>query len=374
MTSARKFHEVDGVFKMRNGHLLNPTIAYETWGELNFQKDNGILIFTGLSPSAHAASSEDDPSTGWWEQMIGDSKPIDTTKYFVICVNSLGSCFGSTGATSINPETGKRYGLHFPVLTIDDIAHAGHEVVKSLGLDRLHAVVGASMGGMTSLAYTVLYPDVAEGLASISGAPRASAFAIALRSLQREIICSDPIWNNGNYDPADEPVLGMRLARKLGMLTYRSATELELRFGRELIPEERQTGTSFGLDFEVESYLEAHANKFIGTFDANCYLYLSRAMDLFDIADHGGSVEHGLKQSGAKRAQIIGVNTDLLFPIDHQQRIADGLNDGSRSVEFHALDSIQGHDAFLVDMDRFRPILCDFFNCSMNQPGKLRRA
>lgn len=374
MTSARKFHEVDGVFKMRNGHLLNPTIAYETWGELNFQKDNGILIFTGLSPSAHAASSEDDPSTGWWEQMIGDSKPIDTTKYFVICVNSLGSCFGSTGATSINPETGKRYGLHFPVLTIDDIAHAGHEVVKSLGLDRLHAVVGASMGGMTSLAYTVLYPDVAEGLVSISGSPRASAFAIALRSLQREIICSDPIWNNGNYDPADEPVLGMRLARKLGMLTYRSATELELRFGRELIPEERQTGTSFGLDFEVESYLEAHANKFIGTFDANCYLYLSRAMDLFDIADHGGSVEHGLKQSGAKRAQIIGVNTDLLFPIDHQQRIADGLNDGSRSVEFHALDSIQGHDAFLVDMDRFRPILCDFFNCSMNQPGKLRRA
>jgi homoserine O-acetyltransferase len=149
---------------------------------------------------------------------------------------------------------------------------------------------------------------------------------------------------------------------------------LEQRFGRELIPEERQTGESFGLDFEVESYLEAHATKFIGTFDANCYLYLSRAMDLFDVADHGGSVEYGLARVGASRALVIGVETDLLFPISHQQCIADGLENGKRDVTFHSLESIQGHDAFLVDMDRFRPILCDFFNCSMNQPGKLREA
>jgi homoserine O-acetyltransferase len=374
MGSARKFHQVNGPFKVRHGHLESPTIAYETWGELNFQKDNGILIFTGLSPSAHAASSEVDPSSGWWEQMVGESKPIDTTKYFVICINSLGSCFGSTGPTSINPETGERYRLNFPVLTIEDIARSGHEVVKSLGLDRLHAVVGASMGGMTSLAYAILFPEFAESLVSISGSARAAPFAISLRSLQREIIQSDPIWNEGNYDVKEEPVLGMRLARKLGMLTYRSAAELEQRFGRELIPEERQTGESFGLDFEVESYLEAHANKFIGTFDANCYLYLSRAMDLFDVADHGGSVEHGLARVGASRALVIGVETDLLFPISHQKRIADGLDDGKRDVIFHSLESIQGHDAFLVDMDRFRPILCDFFNCSMNQHGKLREA
>jgi|TARA_B110000977_G_scaffold30428_2_gene39955 homoserine O-acetyltransferase len=374
MGSARKYHQVEGPFKMRHGHLESPTIAYETWGELNFQKDNGILIFTGLSPSAHAASSEADPSSGWWEQMVGESKPIDTTKYFVICINSLGSCFGSTGPTSINPETGERYRLSFPVLTIEDIARSGHEVVRSLGLNRLHAVVGASMGGMTSIAYAILFPDFAESLVSISGSARAAPFAISLRSLQREIIQSDPIWNEGNYDVTEEPVLGMRLARKLGMLTYRSAAELEQRFGRELIPEERQTGESFGLDFEVESYLEAHANKFIGTFDANCYLYLSRAMDLFDVADHGGSVEHGLAKVGAHRALVIGVETDLLFPISHQRRIAEGLENGRRDVIFHSLDSIQGHDAFLVDMDRFRPILCDFFNCSMNQPGKLREA
>jgi len=374
MGSARKYHQVYGSFNMRHGHLESPTIVYETWGELNFQKDNGILLFTGLSPSAHAASSEVDPSSGWWEQMVGESKPIDTTKYFVICINSLGSCFGSTGPTSINPETGEPYRLDFPVLTIEDIARSGHEVVKSLGLDRLHSVVGASMGGMTSIAYAILFPEIAESVVSISGSARAAPFAISLRSLQREIIQSDPIWNEGNYDVTEEPVLGMRLARKLGMLTYRSAAELEQRFGRELIPEERQTGESFGLDFEVESYLEAHANKFIGTFDANCYLYLSRAMDLFDVADHGGSVEHGLARVGASRALVIGVETDLLFPITHQKRIADGLVDGKREVIFHSLESIQGHDAFLVDMDRFRPILCDFFNCSMNQPGKLREA
>lgn len=373
MVAARKFHQIEGTFKMRNGHLESPVVAYETWGELNFQRDNGILLFTGLSPSAHAASSEEDPSNGWWEQMLGESKPIDTTKYFVICVNSLGSCFGSTGPSSINPETGERYGLHFPVLTIEDIARAGHEVVKSLGLTRLHAVIGASMGGMTCLAYSMLFPDMAEGLVSISGSPRASAFAISLRSLQREIIRSDPVWNHGNYAPDEEPVTGMRLARKLGMLTYRSAAELEQRFGRELIPDGRQTGEPFGIDFEVESYLEAHADKWIGSFDANSYLYLSRAMDLFDVADHGGSVEAGLKKIGARRALVIGVDTDLLFPIDHQKRIADGLEDGQREVAFHALPSIQGHDAFLVDMDRFRPILCDFFNCSMNQPGKLRK-
>ena len=229
------------------------------------------------------------------------------------------------------------------------------------------------MGGMTALAYTVLFPEVAEVLVSISGSSRAAPFAIAMRSLQREIIRSDPAWNDGNYTPEEEPAIGMRLARKLGMLTYRSSTEFEQRFGRELIPDERQTGTPFGLDFEIESYLDAHASKFVGTFDANCYLYLSRAMDIFDIADHGGPVEHGLQQVGAQRALIIGVNSDLLFPIDHQQRIADGLRRGTRNVEFHALDSIQGHDAFLVDMVTFRPILCDFFNCSMNQPGRLRK-
>lgn len=365
MAGARKRHQVEGSFQMLRGRLASPVVAYETWGELNAQKDNGVLLFTGLSPSAHAASSPQDPSTGWWEQMLGKGKPIDTSQYFVICVNSLGSCFGSTGPASLNPETGERYGLSFPVLTIEDIARAGQAVVQGLGLTRLHSVVGASMGGMSALAHSLLFPEVAEGLVAISSSPRAAPFAIALRSLQREIIRSDPAWQGGKYAANKGPLLGMRLARKLGMLTYRSAKELEQRFGRELIPETRQTGQPFGLDFEVESYLEAHASKFIGSFDANCYLYLSRAMDLFDLADHGGSVQQGLHRVGAERVLVIGVETDLLFPLDHQKRIADGLAKGQREVQFFALDSIQGHDAFLVDMDSFRPLLCDFFNCPM---------
>lgn len=372
MSKARKYCRIEGTFHMRHGMLKDPVIAYETWGELNRQKDNAVLLFTGLSPSAHAASSDLDPSPGWWEQMIGPGSPLDTTKYFIICVNSLGSCFGSTGPASINPETNEPYRLDFPVLAVEDIAEGGKAVATSFGIEKLHAVVGASMGGMTALAYSVLYPDKADGLVIISAAGRATPFAIALRSLQREIIRSDPAWMSGNYDPAEEPVLGMRLARKLGMMTYRSAREFELRFDRERVSEERQSGDTFGIDFEVESYLEAHANKFIGTFDANCYLYLSRAMDVFDIADHGGSLGHALARVGARRALIIGVETDFLFPLSQQQELYEGLNRGDRDVEFVPLPSIQGHDSFLVDMDRFRPVLCDFFNCSMNQPGMLR--
>lgn len=371
MANARKYHTIDGRFVMEHGGvLIDPVIAYETWGELNAAKDNAVLLFTGLSPSAHAASSPDDPSTGWWEQMLGARRPIDTSKYFVICVNSLGSCFGSTGAASNNPETGEPYRLEFPVLTIEDIARAGQKVVESLAIERLHAVVGASMGGMTAVAHTILFPDVAEGLVSISGAARALPYSIGLRSLQREMIRCDPAWNDGNYPFDKGPVDGMRLARKLGMLTYRSTEEFEQRFGRERVPEERKIGDIFGIDFEVESYLDAHASKFIGAFDANCYMYLSRAMDLFDVADHGGSLAHGLARVGARRALVIGVETDILFPVKQQRELAEGLDRHGRDVTFHALDSLQGHDSFLVDMDRFRPILCDFFNCTMNQPGR----
>ena len=374
MATARKYHQIEGTFHMRHGQLENPVVAYETWGELNFQRDNGILLFTGLSPSAHAASSELDPAMGWWEPMLGEGKPIDTTKYFVICVNSLGSCFGSTGPASINPATGEPYRLDFPVLTIEDIAHAGQAVVEGLGLTRLHAVIGASMGGMTSIAHSILYPEVADGLVTISGSARAQPFTIALRSLQRELIRRDPVWDKGHYHADNEPHDGMLMARKLGMMTYRSAAEFEKRFGREMVTDVQHENDPFGIDYQVESYLDASARKFIGTFDANCYLYLSRAMDMFDVADHGGSVKVGLSRAGARRALVIGVETDLLFPISEQREIARGLRDGKREVEFYPLPSIQGHDAFLVDMDRFRPILCEFFNCSMNQPGQLRTA
>ena len=227
-------------------------------GDLAFCADNAVLIFTGLSPSAHAASSTQDPSPGWWEDMIGPGRPIDTRRFFVICINSLGSPFGSTSPASINPATGLPYRLTFPVLTVEDIARAGHEVVASLGIKKLAAVVGPSLGGMTVLAYCALFPDEARSVVSISAAARSLPFAIALRSLQREIIRKDPTWQDGNYEATAIPVQGMRLARKLGMITYRSAKEWALRFGRERADAVRKPGDPFGIDFEVESYLENH--------------------------------------------------------------------------------------------------------------------
>ena len=359
-SDARRYVTVDGRFEMLHGAVDSPTIAYETWGQPTPAGDNAVLLFTGLSPSAHAASSPDDPTSGWWEDMIGPDKPIDTSRLYVVCVNSLGSCFGSTGPASERPQGGS-YRLDFPVLTLEDIARAGHAVVEHLGLTRLKAVVGSSMGGMTALAYAILHPWQAEGLVSISAAARSLPFSIALRSLQRELIRSDPAWDNGKYAYEEPPVLGMRLARKLGMITYRSAKEWTGRFGRERATDDLAVGARFDIDFEVESYLEAHANKFIGTFDANCYLYLSRAMDLFDVADHGGSVEAGLARIKAERALIVGVETDFLFPLQQQRELAEGLGATTGDVDFHALPSIQGHDSFLVDMDRFRPVVARFF-------------
>ncbi len=358
--SATRYVTVDGRFRMKEGVLTRPTFAFETWGELDADAGNGVLIFTGLSPSAHAASSPGDRRSGWWEDMVGPGKPIDSNRYFVVCVNSLGSCFGSTGPASDDPETGAPYRLSFPVLHVEDIANGGAAVLDHLGIERLHTVLGASMGGMTALAFALLHPDRTRGLVTISSAARSLPFSIAIRSLQREIIRSDPAWQDGNYAPGHGPSLGMRLARKLGMISYRSADEWAERFGRERTTD-RGSDDAFGLDFEIESYLEAHAQKFVGAFDANCYLYLSRAMDLFDLADHGGSLDEGFARAQTERAMVIGVESDFLFPIEQQQELARGLQGPVPEVSFHRLPSIQGHDSFLVDMDRFRPVLARYF-------------
>lgn len=358
--SATRFVTVEGRFRMKEGSLTRPTVAYETWGALNDAADNAVLIFTGLSPSAHAASSPEDRRTGWWEDMIGPGKPIDTDRLFVVCVNSLGSCFGSTGPASVDPDTGEPYRLTFPVLHVEDIANAGLVVVDHLGIDRLHAVLGASMGGMTALAFALLHPQRSAALVAVSSAARSLPYSIAIRSLQREIIRRDPAWNGGHYEQPG-PVTGMMLARKLGMISYRSADEWAERFGRERTTDRGDGSDPFGLDFEVESYLEAHARKFVGAFDANCYLYLSRAMDLFDAADYGGSVRECFARLALERAMIIGVESDFLFPIEQQQELARGIAERLDDVTFHRLPSIQGHDSFLVDMDRFRPVISRFF-------------
>ena len=355
--------QFDGRLVMhRGGHLESPTIAYETWGRLNDNGDNAIIIFTGLSPSAHAASSPANPSAGWWEEMIGSGLPLDTDRFLVICVNSLGSCFGSTGPASIDPATGERYRLTFPTLSLEDVAEGGFEVVRQLGISKIHTTIGCSMGGMSALAFCIRHPELGGRLLSISSAARALPFSIAIRSLQREMIVKDPKWNGGNYDPADPPVVGQRLARKLGMMTYRSPREWETRFGRERISLEMHSDEMFFGDFAVESYLENHANRFTGQFDANCYLYLSRASDLFDLAEHGGSLQAGFGRLALESAMVIGVETDLLFPIRQQQELVNGLSAVVADVEFVALDCVKGHDSFLVEMDAFRPVISRYFS------------
>lgn len=345
----------------RGGWLESPSIAYETWGTLRGKGDNAILVFTGLSPSAHAASSAENPAAGWWEEMIGSGLPLDTDHYFIICVNSLGSCFGSTGPASTDPLTGQRYRLKFPVLSLEDVAEGGYVVARHLGLEKLHTTIGCSMGGMSALGFCVRHPGFSDGAILISSATRALPFSIAVRSLQREIIRRDPKWMDGNYDPADPPLTGQRLARKLGMITYRSAKEWEQRFGRERVTSEGRGGDPFFSEFSIESYLEMHANRFSGQFDPNCYLYLSRASDLFDLAEHGGSLTSGFSKLRLKRALVIGVETDILFPLHQQRELAEGLSAVTPDVRFVPLACIRGHDSFLVDMDAFRPVICSHF-------------
>ena len=368
-----RFHALTSPFPMKRGGVLHGArVAYETWGTLNATRDNAVLIVTGLSPDAHAASSAADPAPGWWEPMLGPGRPIDSGRWFVVCVNSLGSCKGSTGAASIDPASGRPYRLAFPELSIEDVADAAAEVVRGLGIERLACVIGNSMGGMTALSLLLRHPGISRSHINISGSARALPFSIAVRSLQREAIRLDPNWNNGEYDDATYPESGMRIARKLGVITYRSALEWDGRFGRvrldESSPFNGQGGEEdpFGLEFQVESYLEGHARRFVRRYDPNCYLYLSRSMDWFDLADQAGgdtlAALAALAGNGVERALAIGANTDILFPVQQQQEVADGLARGGAEAEFIGMDSPQGHDAFLVDFERFGPAVRGFLD------------
>ena len=364
---ARRYHALPSPFAMKRGGVLHGAhVAYETWGELSAARDNAVLVLTGLSPSAHMASSAQDPAPGWWEAMVGPGKAIDSARWFVICVNSLGSDKGSSCPASIDPATGEAYRLRFPELALEDVANAAHAAVSGLGITRLACLIGCSMGGMSALAYMLLHPGSVCAHISVDTAPQAQPFAIAIRALQREAIRLDPCWKDGNYDihAGDDgcyPDIGMSIARKLGVITYRSAMEWNGRFARIRLDPEQRDDNPFGREFQVESYLEGHAQRFVRTFDPNSYLYLSRASDWFDIAEYGhGSVLEGLKRIQIERAMVIGVSTDILFPLQQQEQIAEGLQAAGAEVEFVALDSPQGHDAFLVDIEHYSPAIGGF--------------
>jgi homoserine O-acetyltransferase len=361
MSSATRFLHINEPLHMKKGGILpSYTLAYETWGELNAERSNAVLILSGLSPSAHAASSELDTSPGWWESMSGPGSPIDTDRFHVIALNSLGSCKGSSGPASNNPDTGKPYRLDFPDLCVEDIAASAHQLIGHLDIGQLCTLVGPSMGGMSSLSYLQQFPTGARHHLSISGSPNSAAFSIAIRSLQRELIVSDPAWNDGDYTDDHWPVKGMRMARKLGMLSYRSSEEWRTRFGRreqDYFPTEL-----FGMNFEVESYLEAAARRFVRSFDPCSYLYLSRAMDWFDVADGYPDLQTALSGIVLKSACVIGVETDILFPAYQQKQIADALLANGIDTSFANLESLMGHDAFLVDYNHFNPHVTAYFD------------
>ena len=366
----------------RGGALVGARLAYETWGTLDQRRDNAVLILPGLSPNAHAASSAANPEAGWWEGMLGPGKAIDTDRWFVLCVNPLGSCKGSTGAASPHPDDGEPYRLRFPDLSIEDGADAAAHLVRALGIERLDTVIGNSMGGMSALALLLRHPGIARRHVNISGSARSLPFSIAIRSLQREAIRLDPDWAEGQYTDASYPESGMRMARKLGVVTYRSAMEWDGRFGRVRFDAECREDDPFGPEFEVERYLEGHARRFVRHFDPNAYLYLSRSMDWFDVADYapvapdpgahrGSDGDDGPDGSDARvlaalatvkleSALAIGVHTDILFPLQQQEQIADGLRAGGADSQFLPLPSPQGHDAFLVDLARFAPAVKGF--------------
>jgi homoserine O-acetyltransferase/O-succinyltransferase len=361
MADARQYFPLPSPFAMkRGGKLVGARLAYETWGTLNAARDNTVLILTGLSPTAHAAHNDIDQSPGWWEDIVGPGKAIDSDRWFAICVNSLGSCKGSTGPASINPATGDLYRLDFPELTLEDVGDAAWELARGLGIGRLAALVGCSMGGMAALGCLAHHPGFARAHLSVCSAPRAQPFAIAIRSLQREAIRLDGNWNEGHYDDRHFPEAGMNIARKLGVITYRSALEWSGRFGRIRLDADERDRDPFGAEFQIESYLNAHARRFSRAFDPNSYLYLSRASDWFDLAEYGNdpgnpdiAVRKALAGMRLESALVIGVETDILFPLEQQQQLAEDLQTGGARVTFVGLDSPQGHDAFLVDTGRF---------------------
>ena len=367
--SAAQLVPLPSPFRMQaGGELHGGRVAIETYGSLTSSRDNAALLFTGLSASAHAAAHAGDRAPGWWEAMIGPAKALDTNHLFVIAVNSLGSCFGSTGPASMNPATGRAYGPDFPPLRVEDMARAGQAAVEALGIDRLLSVIGPSLGGMTALAHAVCFPGKARTLISISGALAATASAIATRSLQREILGTAL---KGGADAAGV-AQAMRWARKIGVISYVGTDLLEERFARD--QSEPFAGRASGTAFEVEHWLEHLAQKFVGQFDPWAYWYISRAMDLFDFAAHGAepggnAVVHRREASDLvraaarlrlERALVVGVREDLLFPLP-QQRAVDALLRGAGiETEFVELSSPYGHDAFLTERELFTPVLGAF--------------
>jgi len=342
------------------GANLSPVdVAYETCGSLNSARSNAILILHAFSGDAHAAGiSHETGKAGWWDNMIGPGKAFDTNRYFVICSNVLGGCRGTTGPSSVNPATGCPYAMSFPVITIADMVRLQKMLIDGLGIRRLLAVCGGSMGGMQALQWAVDYPDQVAAAIPIAATVRHSAQQIAFNEVGRQAIMADPDWHDGNYYGGPPPARGLAVARMVGHITYMSDESMREKFGRRLRGKEN-FGFDFDVDFEVESYLRYRGTQFVNRFDANSYLYITKAMDYFDLTAGHPSVAAALDPARA-RFLVISFSSDWLYPSYQSQEMVRALRSRNHDVAYVQLESNYGHDSFLVDVAEQSTLVAGF--------------
>ena len=354
-------HEGDEPLLLESGRRFGPiTVRYETYGSLNDDRSNAILLLHAFSGDAHAAGrhAPEDRHPGWWDTMVGPGRAFDTDRYFVICSNVLGGCQGTTGPGSIDPATGRPYGLSFPVITIEDMVNVQYRLVRHLGIERLLAVAGGSMGGMQALQWAVSYPESVAGAIVLASTARLSAQGIAFNAVGRNAITSDERWNGGDYYGGEPPARGLAIARMVGHITYLSDASMHEKFGRRLQRRD-EFGFDFSDQFEVESYLEYKGGSFVDRFDANTYLYLSKAIDYFDLGGKYGSLEEAFRNTTSKFL-VVSFTSDWLYPSYQSKEIVVALMRRGKDVSYTELDCPYGHDSFLLETERQRPLISSF--------------
>lgn len=362
-----KYFTIDEKLKLESGVEFGPVrVAYETYGVLNENKDNAILLLHALTGDAHAAgyNSGTDKKPGWWDDMVGPDKAFDTNKYFVISSNMLGGCSGTTGPCSINPQTGKPYGLDFPVITIEDAVKVQKKLVDFLGVKKL-IVAGGSMGGMQALEWSIAHADMVEAVIIIASTSRLTAQGIAFNAVGRNAILSDPYFNNGDYyDKENQPQKGLSIARMVGHITYLCEESMHNKFGRRFKNEVDgidRPNFDFNIDFQVESYLAHQGQTFVDRFDANSYLYITKAVDYFDLAHKHGSLKNAFEKTNA-RFLVMSFTSDWLFPTSQSKEIVQALIKAGRDVSFCEIESPCGHDAFLLEFETQTKIVKSFLS------------
>ena len=350
----------DTELQLESGRLLGPlTLAYETYGKLNPSKSNAILVCHAWTGDAHAAGKHtpEDRKPGWWDDMIGPGKVLDTDRYFVLCSNVIGSCRGSTGPTSLNPRTGRPFNLTFPVLMVRDMVHAQKLLVDHLGIPSLLAVIGGSMGAMQSVEWGIHYPQSVRSVIPIAGTGRTSPMAIALNAVARQAIFNDPMWKKGNYKPEHPPADGLALARAVGHISFLSDASMQMKFGRRFSARDGQF--DFFGQFEIERYLEYNGANFVDRFDTNSFLYLAKALDLYDVAWNFDSLEDALSRLRCPSLWF-AFTSDWLYPPYQTEEVVETLRKLEKPVEYHLIDSDYGHDSFLVEPEKFTHFVVEF--------------